>query len=137
MVDVNAQDTLFLKYKTRFHEFAMNYKPSYIIGEDTLVVPTYCLPEENLNNYLLLCSKLKDYRLLDYAIIILKKQQKEYFAKCKQDYMLDNPDYSNIGYLEMIRTFLKIDKNDSTYIEPLFSGELLNMIYEKKKKDKP
>lgn len=116
-------------YIKQFKEFAENYKPDYLVNNDTLQVSIFRKAPKDLNDFLLQISRKKDFNFIKYAILILRKQHRENIKINQSDYMLQNESYSSNGYLELLRVFLKLNKSQDFYIEPLTTGDLCRLIF--------
>lgn len=131
---LTSQEDTSSKQMVKMKYFAEHYKPTYIVGSDTLVVSVFTPLSDDLNKFLFKCIEKNNFYPLKYCVLILRKQREEYQRKNKEDYMLSNPNYSNIAYLEMIRVFLKLERDKEVYLEPNFTGDLCRMVDLKKDK---
>ena len=116
-------------------EFSKSYKPTYVIGRDTLIVSRFTQPPEDINSFLFNCIRNNDFRPLKYCCMIIIKQNLEYYKVNHDDYMLlDEWRYSKNGFLELIRIKMGIplDTVTMTYI-PFYTGEICTWIHEHKK----
>lgn len=122
----------FDKMMHKCQAFVDNYKPTYVIGTDTLVVSRFTLPPDDLNKFLFDCIKKGDFRPLKYSCVIVMNQSQEYSNVNHEDYLLDEPSYAKNGFLELLRTKMGLPKNEQDYIAPMFTGDLCKWIHDNK-----
>jgi hypothetical protein len=61
------------------------------------------------------------------------KQNQEYSKANHEDFILDDPSYVQNGFIELLRSKMRIPKNESDYIAPIFTGDICKWIHDNKK----
>lgn len=133
MILAQNDNESFDKIMNKCQDFVDNYKPTYVIGADTLVVSRFTMPPDNLNKFLFDCIKKGDYRPLKYSCVIVMKQNMEYSKVNHMDYLLDEPSYAQNGFLELLRTKMGLTNNGQDYIAPMFTGDICKWIHDNKR----
>lgn len=123
----------YAKMLLKCEKFVTNYKPTYVIGEDSLVVSRFTLPPVDINNFLFDCIKNADFSPLKYSCVIVIKQNQEYFKINHMDYLLDEPSYAKNGFLELLRIKMGLPNSEQDYIAPMFTGDICKWIHDNKK----
>lgn len=113
--------------------YVNHYKPTYIIDKDTFAVARIPMPPDSINNFLFDCIKAKNYAPLKFTYLILDKQLEEYNKVDHQDYDLDGISSDNDGFIQMAWIYLKMDNIPKEDKGLIFTGEMANKLYKKRK----
>jgi len=133
--DAYSQESYHAKMMEACSLFVDSYKPTYVVNSDTLFVSRFTLPPDSVNIFLFDCIKRKDLSPLKFAAVIFIKQNREYRNVNKQDFFLGDGDYSNNGFVELVRYAMGIkDEAMDFYNFPYYTGEVCKWIRENRNK---
>ncbi len=132
-ISAQSNNEPFDKMMLKCQRFVDNYKPTYIIERDTLVVSRFTLPPTDVNEFLFECIKKNDFRPLKYSCVIVMKQNQEYSRVNHMDYILDDPSYAQNGFIELLRLRMGIPQNEIDYMAPMFTGDICRWIRDHKR----
>ncbi len=109
-----------------------NYCPVYYFFDDgdTMLVSRIPLPPEDINDYLLKCASIKEYSPIKYALVVLIKQNREYIYANNSDYVIDEMEYDNNGFVSLLSSFISDLEGELNW--PLYAGDVIVWFKERK-----
>ena len=134
-----------IAYNQKKHELKMmkacknyieNYSPLYIIHGDTVLVARFNTIPDSINNYLINCASINNFKPLKYSAALIIRHNKEYIQLNNQDYMLmDGIIHERNGFIVLIRQAMSIGRVNDDFLDvnyfPFFSGDVCEWIEDK------
>jgi hypothetical protein len=103
-ISINSSIGLSDDMLTDLRHYAENFEPSYVEGNEQLVVARISDIPDSLNNYLYYCIENDENEASKYAYLVIMKLKEEFMLKNNSDYNFCH--YENNGIVDLV--FYKI-----------------------------